>query len=677
MRKKIARMAAGTLCLALTVGAAGCGSTTGDMATTKATDAVQGTTDQEVAAAVDSTNGSSSDADTSSAKITDNGKSIADFEQFVNGDWKTEQEKKNIGSVYIHDEEGKLVYDRTLEILNNTDSDSLSADNGLYKVVSIYKRMLDTSDIEKRYETAKRHLEPIEKVSSLDDLYELYGNEKYSVYNTVLAFNVESDFCGYNTYTFAPVSYTGSLEYHYNLMTGEPTDSLQEARNEFLSFMNGFGYDKDRTIEILENALKISKLIDEYYSESGTEITYYEKKGLDECGVTVPVIDIYARLNSVWKKRDFLAGSAFTTFLKDVYKEENVAALRDYHIFSLVSNFVYLTGEKMLMAEDGIEYPTYVAEKFLRDATDVLCLEYQNRFFEENRIENAKSMAEEVKDAMREIISETTWLTPHGQELAKHKLMTMHENYGTNGIYNDFEDLVITEDVAEDFISFLASNKRFNRSQVNFEDEKREIMNAILFEVNGRFIPDNNGFYITNALLGGRKFEENEAYEEKLAFFGEAIAHEIAHSFDPNGIDYNWKGYFEPWLDEDERAAYQEIIGKIETFYDGMETEYGYKIDGKTVTAESFADILAMECCLRILEKRENPDYDLFFKTYAREHAHYYDEQGAENAAKNEHLPAKQRINYTLGQFDKFYEVYDMDEASPYYVPEEKRISVY
>ena len=44
---------------------------------------------------------------------------------------------------------------------------------------------------------------------------------------------------------------------------------------------------------------------------------------------------------------------------------------------------------------------------------------------------------------------------------------------------------------------------------------------------------------------------------------------------------------------------------------------------------------------------------------------------------KDTHLPCKQRVNCVLGQFDKFYEIYDIDENSPFFVPKEKRLSAY
>ena len=47
------------------------------------------------------------------------------------------------------------------------------------------------------------------------------------------------------------------------------------------------------------------------------------------------------------------------------------------------------------------------------------------------------------------------------------------------------------------------------------------------------------------------------------------------------------------------------------------------------------------------------------------------------NVLNDEHLPGKARINGVLGQFDKFYEVYDIDESSPYYVPKDNRIKMF
>ena len=72
-------------------------------------------------------------------------------------------------------------------------------------------------------------------------------------------------------------------------------------------------------------------------------------------------------------------------------------------------------------------------------------------------------------------------------------------------------------------------------------------------------------------------------------------------------------------------------------------------------------------------------DYDKFFRAAAREQAMYYTKDayaGMSDEAKG-YLPGKLRINYVYGQFDKFYETYDIDESSPFFVPEGKRIDLF
>ena len=100
-------------------------------------------------------------------------------------------------------------------------------------------------------------------------------------------------------------------------------------------------------------------------------------------------------------------------------------------------------------------------------------------------------------------------------------------------------------------------------------------------------------------------------------------------------------------------------------------------IPGDVKVNETVADLIAMETCLAILAERENVDYDLFFRTYARKNAAYYTEDDFENYLNEAHLTSKPRINCILAQFDEFYETYDIDESSPYFVPEDQRLRIF
>ena len=38
------------------------------------------------------------------------------------------------------------------------------------------------------------------------------------------------------------------------------------------------------------------------------------------------------------------------------------------------------------------------------------------------------------------------------------------------------------------------------------------------------------------------------------------------------------------------------------------------------------------------------------------------------------YLPPRERVNLIVGMFDEFYETYDIDENSPYFIPKEERV---
>ena len=166
-------------------------------------------------------------------------------------------------------------------------------------------------------------------------------------------------------------------------------------------------------------------------------------------------------------------------------------------------------------------------------------------------------------------------------------------------------------------------------------------------------------------------------YEEKIATIGMTVAHEISHSFGPNCIYYDGDGYYDAWMNDDEMQEYNDRIRRIIQFFDGKETDYFDPLNASYYVDETYADLMAMEICLRMLDEQENVDYDLFFRSYASRSAAYYTEEGVAILNGDNHLPAKFRINYILGQFPKFYEVYKIDEDSPFYVPNLERLTIF
>ena len=623
--------------------------------------------------------GASNDPAAVRAKINDNGKPIMDFEEFVNGSWKQEQ-KGTAKESFLK----RGAYAKTKAILDNADLEALSSEEGLYKLVTIYREMTEQGNEKERFETMKKHLAPINKVKSLKDLYALYGQEEYSLYNCALRFIIGPNNYGGNSVWLRPVASLGDDAAQAADFLGQLT-MLKE--KEYLGIMQSLGYSEKRSREILENVQKVDQKIWAYYTKEKENGTYYYiyQEQLDQEKIEVPALEILEKLNAINEENGmaFLAPINWYDYVRDLYQPENVEALRDHMIFEALRQVaVYCKTDDVgmqvfLKGLEGITLPEVASYAMVSFGGDVLAKEYLRQYLDEETLADADALMEDVKVAAREVVSDADWLTVHGKELAKRKILRMKKNFGENALQYDLSDVVPTGNAIDDYVALKVGNARFLRSQTKVWDEDRGVYGQNMFDANAYYYPWHNSMIITAAMLDRPQCSKDAVFEERLAALGATIAHEISHAYDPNGSSYDEDGYYVPWMKDEEYAAYKERTQKIQEFFDGKEVAFGLKINGGLVKNETFADLMAVECCLRMLEKRDNPDYDLFFQSYAKEYRMNYDAADLRAMLKDTHLPPKERVNYVLAQFDKFYEIYDIDESSPYYVPKEERLPVF
>ncbi|MCR5557350.1 MAG: hypothetical protein K6F75_07335 [Butyrivibrio sp.] len=660
MNKGFARGISIVMSLMMAISAVGCGKTQEDTTSTE-TSTVQA--DQESAANKDATDDQDTEANKNAApaaKIDDNGKPIIDFDEFVNGEWKAEQEAKNIGSYSVMDEMNDKVNIQVANLLIDTNLDELSEDDGIYKAIYFYNQLLKGDDNTERVATIKKHLAPIEDINSFEDLYELYKDPEYAIYNGILRYEVRPDDQGYNMLFFCPRNYLTGLE---------DSESL-------VSYLSYLGYSDKEARRIIDNSKVIGQILDDYAAAFPDQehFYYFDQETLTKAGVTVPAFDILKELDSFGRYEEVLSNGDFCGLLNKIYQPENLEALRDYYLFSAAYRFAFVSGHDFLSDLTGEDRGELAFDATKALFADVLNVEYKKRYLDEENIKMAEDLTEDIKNILRDTLSDADWLSVHGKELAKHKMMIMRESFGGNQDENLLTEVTMGDDVVENYVALLESRQNHFRKQTIKEDDKRELFDIDPFVINAIYESQLTLLYVTSPMLSDERCSKDVSYEERVAYLGRLIAHELSHTYDPKGINYDYHGYKEPWMTEDEAAAYAEKIQKITDFFEGKEIANGLKIDGKQVTQETFADILATRCCLKLLEKQENPDYDLFFRAAAKFQAHYYTEGGLTEALKDTHLPDKERVNYVLGQFDKFYEIYDIDESSPYFVPESERL---
>ncbi len=607
-------------------------------------------------------------------KIDDNGKPITDFDEFVNREWYAAQAENSNPYYYYIDDERAAANDKYNEIILE-DISAVSKDDNLYNAVFFFNELSDTSDLNHRYEKIKEYLEPIAEVETLDDLYKIYADEKYAVLNIILNFRVTSFENGYTGANFEPDDLNEIVTaFRYSL-----NDSTIEERESLLAYLENIGITEEKFSGLLDSAQKIGDMIDEYWEENvENDLDYFQyRQKYEEEGVSIPIHDIMESFGDHGKIGGFLAEKSCKEFLTRLYQPENTEALRDCMLLGAISRFMPVSAVSYLETQGVPDEETFNMALIYSFFPDVIAEEYLSRNVSDETIKCAEEMCEEIRTALSDTVYRSDIFTTHGKELARRKVMRMQAFIGRNGAECLYEDVNLTGDVVDDFLALLVSRNRFMYDQGKLEDEKRQIFKADVLDVNGKFFWELNEFIITAGAMGSEHSAADAPYEERLGYMGIYLAHEMSHAFDPGKINATWEGYADPWLTDEETEKYNLMLENLLSSFDGREIEFGRKMSGPDVQYEVLPDVLAVQLCLNILSQKENPDYDLFFRTYARKCAMYYTEEGIDEVLSSGYPPGKYRVNLVLGQFDEFYETYNIDKKSPFFIPKDKRIKLF
>lgn len=303
---------------------------------------------------------------------------------------------------------------------------------------------------------------------------------------------------------------------------------------------------------------------------------------------------------------------------------------------------------------------------------------YVERHFSAEAKADVERLIQSFIDNYKERVAGLEWMSDKTKQKAIEKLENMRFFVGYPDEWdNSLDDLNMDPD---DFFGNMTQARKLTRTLTAADQFLPNTPKLALpaSMVNAYYNQFNNTMAFPAGILQAPFYDVNAAEEENLAGIGSIIAHEMTHAFDNNGAKYDKDGNPDDWWTAEDYEKFQKLCGRAVEFYEGWESAAGVTVSGSRTLGENIADIGSMACLLDILSRKEDADYDTFFRAYAKSWMKASTRENTEFMARyDEHSPGSLRTNRVLSNFREFFDTYGIQPGDGMYVEPGNRIKIW
>ena len=390
--------------------------------------------------------------------------------------------------------------------------------------------------------------------------------------------------------------------------------------------------------------------------------------------------------------------------LETIYKQKNVEDMKSYFKARLVLQSIrYLDKEAFDFYKDSsLDRTNPFAQRIDRDSemlffsmltsttlSAALDQAYVDYYYNEETCKEIKDFIRLLKEKYLVMIDANKDLSDASKKAIREKLNKMGENVMAPNNKADFTGVEIKS--KEEGGSFIDAFCPLNKIQIehladmvenkhpkNFWDIYDSSTSTVL--PNACYIPTQNTIYIYMGILDEMNFDPKAPIEKKLGSVVAVLGHEISHAFDDGSISFDAEGKDAGIVTKKELKIWEKSKERISSHFGGyspFEGSGAYE-DGGKLSSEVIADAEGVKAALAIAKDYQNFDYDLFFRTYAHSWRTLDTKDTQMDLIKTDEHPLKfLRINYTLIQFDEFYETYGIKPGDGMYKDPANRILIW
>jgi putative endopeptidase len=219
---------------------------------------------------------------------------------------------------------------------------------------------------------------------------------------------------------------------------------------------------------------------------------------------------------------------------------------------------------------------------------------YVKRYFPPASKAEAQKMVKNIVAAFARRIDHLDWMSPATRTKAKAKLSTLYVGIGYPEHWRNYSGLKITRDDAlgnlrrSELFDYRASvaklRKPVDKSEWSMTPQT----------VNAVNLPLQNALNFPAAILNPPFFDAGAGAVVNYGAIGTVIGHEISHSFDDQGSQFDADGRLLNWWTKEDFAHFSAAADRLAAEFDKYEPLPGLHVNGKLTLSENIADVAGL-----------------------------------------------------------------------------------
>jgi putative endopeptidase len=312
---------------------------------------------------------------------------------------------------------------------------------------------------------------------------------------------------------------------------------------------------------------------------------------------------------------------------------------------------------------------------------------YVEHYFSSAAKTQASELVENVRAAYGTRIQDASWLTEQTKKSALAKLTALRSKIGYPDRWRDYSSLEVRKGDAfgnQVRARIFEWQRQVQRIDGRTDREEWPVTPQTVTAYNNSTF---NEIVVPAAILQPPFFRPKGDVASNYGAIGAFVGHEMSHSFDDQGANYDDNGDLRAWWLPQDKAAFKILGERLAAQYDAYDVLPGVQINGELTLGENIADLSGLSIAYDayreslhgkpFLASRGFSGDERFFLAWARSWRSLIRNEALRTQVSDEHSPPQFRVDGVVRNMDAWYTAFHVQPGDRLYLSPENRVRIW